>query len=578
MKKLSMWALTISFCGLLVAGCATMNAEPVSSDPTTGAAVKPGETAPADAAAAAKGPAEANVGYVEKITFDKTADKERVIVSTSKLMGYTASRDSARTLVLTLDKMYVPDDLKTKLPAGNLKVIEGVYSSQAKSGERPVTAIRIVLKNAVPHLVREEGNQLIIDVDTIFMPTSDLMKAEVSKVEAAKLGAKPETDARLDKKESKVFTGQRITADFQDANIRSVFRLIAEVSGLNIVAGEDVKGLITMKLNEVPWDQALETILDVQQLGTKAQGNVIVVMPADKIKKAEEQRLKEDVSSGKLKQISIEAQIIEANETFTRRLGVQWGSGVNSNVNGTDFGILGGAAGYATGLTTGTTGATTVAQTLNPSSTWTPNGIGFNNSNLAVNFPFTFSQTPLLGVVAGSSKFVISAQIHALETSNEGKIISSPKVTTLDNVKATIKQGEEIPYVTESTSGGVVTRTIQFKEAVLKLDVKPRITSEGKISIEIKATNDFADFTRSIQGNPPINKQEIDSNILVRDGDTVVIGGIYKVNNVKGVGGVPGLYKIPLFGWLFKAEEEQNVKREILIFITPRIIPDLSGA
>ncbi|MRR34725.1 hypothetical protein EG829_08510, partial [bacterium] len=126
MKKLSIWALTISCCGLLVAGCATMNAGPESSDPTAGAGVKPGAAAPADAASAAKGPAEASVGYVEKIAFDKTADKERVIVSTSKLMGYTASRDSARTLVITFDKMYVTDDLQPKTPAGSFKVIAGV--------------------------------------------------------------------------------------------------------------------------------------------------------------------------------------------------------------------------------------------------------------------------------------------------------------------------------------------------------------------------------------------------------------------------------------------------------------------
>jgi type IV pilus assembly protein PilQ len=569
MKKLSMWALTISFCGLLVAGCATMNAGPESSDPTAGGGAKPDAAAPADAASAAKGPAEANVGYIEKIAFDKTADKERVIVSTSKLMGYTASRDSARTLVIAFDKMYVPDDLKTKTPEGSFKVIEGVYSNQTKSGERPVTAVKIVLKDAVPHLVREEGNQLIVDVDMVNMPQSATMTKEVDKIRATQ----PETKAReikIEKKDGKVYTGQKITADFQDANIRSVFRLIAEVSGLNIVAGEDVKGLVTMKLNEVPWDQALETILDIQQLGTKAQGNVIVVMPADKIKKAEEQRLKEDVSRGKLKQISIEAQIIEAVDTFVRRIGIQWGGGLLTNAGNTTIGGLAGSAGYATGLTTGSTGATTIPQTF-------PNGVGFSGSNQAVNFPYFFSQTPGLGILVGGSKFVLSAQINALETSNEGKIISSPKVTTLDNVKATIKQGEEVPYVTESTSGGVVTRTVMFKEAVLKLDVKPTITPEGKISMEIKATNDYPDYTRSIQGNPPIIKNEVDSTVVVHDGDTIVIGGIYKSNDIKGVGGVPGVYKIPVLGWLFKAEEEQRTKREILIFITPKVVPDGKG-
>jgi type IV pilus assembly protein PilQ len=556
MKKLSIWALTIPFCVMLVAGCATMNAGP---DPAAEAAAKPGAPAPADAAAAA--------GYIEKITFDKSTDKEKVIVSTSKLMGYTASRESARTLVLTFDRMMVPDELKKKTSDSSLKVIEGVTGEQIKSGERPVATLKVTLKDAVPHLVREEGSLLIVDVDTVRLPQSETMKNEVAKIEAIRPEPKAK-EAKVEKKEAKVYTGQKITADFQDANVRSVFRLIAEVSGLNIVAGEDVKGSVTMKLNEVPWDQALETILDIQQLGTKTQGNVIVVMPADKIKKAEEQRLKEDVSRGKLKQIAIEAQIIEANDTFVRRIGIQWGGGFATNINSTNLGVLGGSAGYASQTaSSATTGATTIAQTF-------PSGIGFTGSNLAVNFPFTYANTPALGILIGGANAVLSAEIHALEASSEGKIISSPKVTTLDNVKATIKQGEEIPYVTESTSGGVVTRTIQFKEAVLKLDVKPTITPEGKISMEIKATNDYADYNRSIQGNPPINKNEVDSTVVVYDGDTIVIGGIYKSADNKVTSGVPGLYKIPLFGWLFKAEDEQRVKREILIFITPRVVPD----
>jgi type IV pilus assembly protein PilQ len=559
MKKLSLWALTISFCVMLVSGCATMNAGPGSTDPAEAAA------------AGTKGPAEASVGYVEKITFGKTTDKEKVNISTSKLSGYTTSREAAKTLVITLDKMYVPDDLQKKITEGDLKAIEGVYATQTKSGEKPVTAIKIVLKDALPHLVREVGNELIVDIDTVSMSQSFTMTKEVERIRATQPDASKK-EIKVEKKEGKVYQGQKLTADFQDANIRSVFRLIAEVSGLNIVAGDDVRGNVTMRLNEVPWDQALETILDVQGLGTKAQGNVIVVMPADKIKKAEEMRLKEDVSRGKLKQISIEAQIIEANESFIKQIGVQWGGGLWTTANGVTLGALGGSAGYATqtvGATT--TGATTIQQSF-------PNGVGFGNSNLAVNFPYTFANTPLLGVVAGGSNFVVSAQIHALESSSEGKIISSPKVTTLDNVKATIKQGEEVPYVTESTSGGVVTRTVQFKEAVLKLDVKPTITPEGKISMEIKATNDRADYTKSIQGNPPIIKNEVDSTVVVHDGDTIVIGGIYKSENESLTSGVPGLYKVPVLGWLFKAENESRAKREILIFITPRIVPDGRGS
>jgi type IV pilus assembly protein PilQ len=283
MKKLSLWALTSAFCVMLVTGCATMNTGSGSSDSV--------EAAPAAASAGTK---DASVGYVEKITFSKTLDKEKVIISTSKLTGYTASREAAKTLVITLDKMYVPDDLKKKITEADLKAIEGVYPTQEKTGDRPVTAIKIVLKDAIPHLVREQGNELIVDIDTVYMPQSFTMTKEVDRIRSTQPDA-TKKEIKVEKKDGKVYTGQKITADFQDANIRSVFRLIAEVSGLNIVAGEDVKGLITMQLKEVPWDQALETILDVQTLGTKSQGNVIVVMPVEKIKKAEEQRLKEDV-------------------------------------------------------------------------------------------------------------------------------------------------------------------------------------------------------------------------------------------------------------------------------------------
>jgi hypothetical protein len=190
MKKLSLWALTISFCVMLVSGCATMNAGPGSTDPAEAAA------------AGTKGPAEASVGYVEKITFGKTTDKEKVNISTSKLSGYTTSREAAKTLVITLDKMYVPDDLQKKITEGDLKAIEGVYATQTKSGEKPVTAIKIVLKDALPHLVREVGNELIVDIDTVSMSQSFTMTKEVERIRA--------TQPDASKKEIKV---ERYTRD-----------------------------------------------------------------------------------------------------------------------------------------------------------------------------------------------------------------------------------------------------------------------------------------------------------------------------------------------------------------------------
>jgi len=179
----------------------------------------------------------------------------------------------------------------------------------------------------------------------------------------------------------------------------------------------------------------------------------------------------------------------------------------------------------------------------------------------------------LWGTSFGGANAIIEAQLQALETANQGKIISSPKVTTMDNVKATIKQGQEIPYVTIDKDGN---RSITFKEAVLRLDVKPKITPDGTISMEIKATNDAADYNTGLQlgGNPPINKNEVESKIVVQDGDTIVIGGILKTEDQTGSEGVPWLKHIPILGWLFKTDTINKKRRQLMVFITPKIIKE----
>lgn len=181
--------------------------------------------------------------------------------------------------------------------------------------------------------------------------------------------------------------------------------------------------------------------------------------------------------------------------------------------------------------------------------------------------------SPALGVIVGSGKFILDAKLSAIEASGDGKIISSPKITTLDGVKATIKQGEEIPYPIYDENGN---KTIEFKDAVLQLDAKPVITPDGRISMEIKATNNYADWQSTAEGvridNPPIVTNSVESTVVVRDGDTIVVGGIYKTIETDGTSGVPWLSEIPVLGWLFKTETKTKTKREVLIFITPKII------
>jgi len=536
------------------------------------------ESAPPGQAGAVVSPAKTEgLNSLEDVIFERLEGKERITFVVSKLTGYNVARESAETLAVKLENVQVPPDKLKKLDDVTLRVVDRIVATQETVDGKTWAYFKINMREMAPYVVKDEADRVFVDIDVSALAQKNPAEEnkEVAKAEnVEKAYAPAKNSTRTTYAGERQYTGQKLTVDFQDANIKNVLRLIAEASGLNIVSGDDVKGSVTMQLREVPWDQALETIMDAHSLGMKRSGNVITVLPADKIKKAEEQRLKEAVSRGKLPQISIEAQIVEASETFIRKLGVQWGAGVLGSWSTSQLGALGGSAGYAP---TPTSLPNTISTYLSNPPYSAGSGVGVTNSSLAVNFPYIFSGVPTFGVIAGSSKYILDVQLHALDSTTEGRIISSPKVTTLDGVKATIKQGEEIPYVIESVSGGVVTRTVQFKEAVLKLDVKPSVTPEGKISLEVKCNNDFADYTRSVLGNPPINKEEVDSTVVIKDGETLVIGGIRKLTEQKTVGGVHWFMNIPVLGWMFKAEDINNTKREILIFVTPKVLREGEG-
>jgi type IV pilus assembly protein PilQ len=343
-------------------------------------------------------------------------------------------------------------------------------------------------------------------------------------------------------------------------------------------------------MENVPWDQALDTIVSLNSLAKVQTDNVILVMTAEKYRKDAEERRKADAAvtdeekkrkeddqkllaeQGKLRQIAIEAKIVEADDTFVRNLGVRWGTTTKQTMSSGD---------YAYGVTGGTNTATTNAKSFNY-----PDGIGFVDATTnkaiqmaAVNFPSAVA-SPTLGFIIGGANMLLEAQIQALETTSQGKVISAPKVTTMDNVKAVIEQGDDVPYVTPASASSPA--TVTFKKAVLKLEVKPTITSEGRISMEILATNDVANYAMAaqLQGNPPINTSRVESKIVINDGDTIVIGGVLRTQDTKGTSGVPWLSHIPILGWLFKEEDVTKTRRQLLIFVTPKIIkgsPDKSS-
>ncbi len=501
-------------------------------------------------------------GYISDVTFEKMAGKERLTIFLSEIPGYTVSRESETVLMINLEDTFVPDSLRKNHGEGMLDNVRYCsFSPQAAECGKGAVAT-ISLNEMAPYRVTKNEDSIVVTFDVSALasrsPDSAFDSSTIAMATKLAKEALTEEGAAGDQDEIVKYSGQKISLSFQDANIKSVFRSISEVSGYNIVAGPGVDQKVTVFMKDVPWDQALDTILEINGLGKKTTASVITVLPLEELQKAEEAQLKKDVAQGKLQQISIEAKIVEVSTSFTQQLGIRWGYGYQNTWGGRDYGILMGSS--AMGEVT----------TL-------PGNVGLTNSNIAVNFPGVASDavsTPGIGLIVGADKFVLDAKLEALAMTGDGKIISSPKVTTLDNVKATIKQGQEIPYVVVDDEGN---RTIEFKDAALLLEVKPTITPEGKISMEIKASNDYPDWSNANvnKENPPINTNSVVSTVLVNNSDTLVVGGVFKLDDQSITEGVPGLSNMPVVGWLFKVKTVVQTKRELLIFVTPRIIRDI---
>ena len=408
------------------------------------------------------------------------------------------------------------------------------------------------------------------------------------------------------------YSGQKISLDFQDADVSNVLRLVADVSGLNMVVGEEVKGKVTLKLFNVPWDQALDIILKSKGLGQVREGNIIridtnanIAKQQDEEAKAKEAQVKaEDLktlilpinyakatdlsatlkkhlsSRGELTindatnsliakdvpeniadmqqlvklldlptpQVLIETRIVQANTNFARDLGIQWGFATKGSSGPTQFGLNAGPS---------------------PTDSFNAQVPGF-----AVNLPASGTAGPIgnvgvtVGRLTGKNPFALDLRLSAGEAVGETKIISSPRVVTLDNKEAVIQQGDQVPFETVSQNG---TQTI-FVDATLNLTVTPHITPNGSVVMKIKATkNAIGDF-RSGTGQPSISKREASTEVMVQDGETTVIGGIIETSKATSTSGIPWLYKIPVVGWLFKRDSVSDTNQELLIFITPSIV------
>ncbi|MFW6049992.1 MAG: type IV pilus secretin PilQ [Myxococcota bacterium] len=425
------------------------------------------------------------------------------------------------------------------------------------------------------------------------------------------------------------YSGRRIDLDFKDADIHNILRLLAEVGGVNVVTSDDVSGAVTIRMRNVPWDQALDVILQAKGLGMVRRGNLIRVAPLESLEKEREAaiaRRKQQEQLAPLEtrlvpvsyagaenlrpqvkdmlsergtvsidertnvlivrdiaeslddvealvrtldtqtpQVLIEARIVEATSQYNRDVGIQWGGDVSfSSATGNPTGLafphnLGAAGGnYESGE--GTAGLSPFQRDLD-----TP--------NYAVNLPAVTQQGQggAIGLSLGSvgGNINLNVRLSAAEASGTVRIISSPRILTLDNHEAHIAQGTLIPY-SQVSAQGVNTA---FQEAKLELEVRPHVTADGSVVMHVKITRDEPDFTNTgARGDPTILKREAETELLIQDGHTAVIGGIYTRNTGRNLDQVPFFGDIPVLGVLFQRRRVQDDRNELLIFLTPRIV------
>ncbi|WP_249322200.1 type IV pilus secretin PilQ [Halomonas sp. PGE1] len=416
------------------------------------------------------------------------------------------------------------------------------------------------------------------------------------------------------------YTGERITLNFQDIEVRSVLAIIADFTGLNLVASDSVQGRVTLNLEDVPWDQALDLVLKSHGLASRQEGNVIVVAPASELANIERQELQAreqmevlapltteyvqvryarasdlaallrggegfglltergrvavdqrtntlliqdtadqideimrtlDRLDVAVRQVQIEARIVIASDSATRELGVNWG-------------VSGGGSRFNLGVDRdGNTSRETSA------STGAPIGLG----GLAVDFGSTArgvggATSFAFGYLSGD--VLLDLELRALESEGRSYTISQPRIITANQRTAVIKQGQERAYREASASGAAA---VDFKEAVLSLEVTPQITPDNRIIMDVAITNDtFGEFNPGEE--PPINKNELETQVLVDNGETVVLGGILQTEELRNMVKTPFLGDLPVIRHLFRYTQQTNEKVELLVFITPRILDD----
>lgn len=529
---------------------------------------------------------------------------------------FSVERPDVRSAVLTLDGVQVPRSLEKTLDTSALETPVRMISTFAVPGAGQ--RVRVVISSATPIdetmvprtggftwkiRTKGSGEQAVAETQTAGFSTAAIDYAADGAPERAR------------------YVGKKVSFEFKDIDIHNLLRIIAEVSKKNIVVADDVAGRVTIRLRNVPWDQAFELILKSKNLGSEEVGNIMRVAPmATLVAEAEAaaKRRKDRIDSAETTvqlmpvnyagasematrakdvlttrgnvsvdsrtntlivrdlpenmsriramiasldtptpQVLIESRIVEASTRFAREVGVQWGG----------QGVMSPSTGNPTGLAFPNSVALT-------GGAGTGNSIGTSTTpNYAVSLPVGAGDGSggALGMVFGSAggALQLNLRLSALESQGQVKTISAPRITTMDNVSATISQGVSIPFSQVSAAGANTT----FVSAKLSLNVTPHITQDGSVMMKVEAQNNSPDPSNSgSNGQPGIAQKEASTTVMVKDGETTVIGGIYTRQGSNSQNGLPILSKIPVIGFFFRNFKELETKQELLVFITPRIL------
>ena len=577
-------------------------------------------------------PPRAPLKTIKDIRFADDAEAHRVVIEMTGEPDWRTSSGQRGELTLSLKGATLPARLQRTLDTaaykGPVRAVSTYVDPADPGAVKVVVALDQAQKGGEPK-VQKDGDKLVWEFPRE-VHASSIAPVRVGAY-GAPVGLQISANATnltspIQTRRRPLYSGRRIDLDFKDFDIHNILRLLADVGQVNIITSDNVKGSITIRMRDVPWDQALDVILRSKGLGMQREGNLIRVdlqSTLEKEMEAEVARAKAAIelkpldtrliplsyangdkmlprvqellsSRGKVSvdertnmlivsdvasnialaedlvrnldtqtpQVLIEARVVEARQTFTRSIGIQWGgntlnAGATGNPTGLVFPSTVGVAGAATDGNSPVAGLQT----------------GAANPNYVVNLPAAIGTGSGggLGITLGSltGAYNINLRLSALETTGQVRIVSAPKITTLDNVEASIEQGVAIPISVVSAAG---TNTV-FVDAKLNLTVKPHVTNEGSIVMNVNIMRNEPDFVNvGARGDPTILKKQAKTEMLVRDGDTAVIGGIYTRNSGVSYQKLPWVADIPILGWLFKNRRENDDRTELLIFITPRIV------